>query len=438
MQPKFLPLIIGILWMPFMSCAPAGTNLPGFQAPGRNQIVVSSIRGEAFVFREDKWVEIIPGDLLGPQDLLRVTARSQLQLQLGKGAILSLMENTLFRLDEIEWSGERSLLRGNLEVGTVVSKVNKLARGSDINLRSATVSLGVRGTEFLLRRTQNEVLSAVASGEVSVKVGELGQEVLLGSGKEVAVNLTTPSLPTPVPLSDSLRETIARETQFDFLPLDEEGLKLVRFLVRTIPTDADIFMGDRALGRGIWGGVIKAGNQLVLQVRKGGYRSREVVVDAQEDSNPVYLVELDPLSPQELWEDSESRAPTPEEILRLQEASLAALRSKNQELEAGLRQQTEREKELTRRLESLAAEAADLNSRLNKALQERGQLQTQVQALTQERDQRVRELENMRRDLATSRTQLNNLIEARENEQRATNELIRNLRDQLEQSRRAN
>lgn len=436
MKFNHLALLGGLFAISFFSCAPVTTGLPKFQPPGPNQVVVSSLRGEVYVLRQDSWVELLPGDLVGPQDLLRVTARSQVELQLGNGAILSLQENTLFRMEEIEWSLEKSLLKGNLEAGTVISKVHKLAQGTDLRIRSGGVSAGVRGTEFLVRRTPNEVLTAVASGEVRVALN--AQELDLDAGKEVAVHLTASSLPTPAPLSDSLREALARGTQFEFLPLDEEALKLVRFLIRTIPTDADIVMGERIVGRGVWGGVIKAGNQLTLQVRKGGYHPRELVVDAREDSNPVYTVELQPLSPEQIWDQSDNQVPTPEELLRLQEASLAALRSKNQELEAGMRQMSERERELARRTETLALEAADLNNRLNKALQERSQLQNQVQALTLERDQRTRELETARRDLANSRTQLNNLIEARESEQKATNELIRQLRDQLEQTRKEN
>lgn len=430
-SPRSSLLGLSLLWL--WACAPQEPNLPPFRPPEPRQAVVISLRGEAFVYREAAWKELTPGDLLESTDTIRVADRSRVDLQIGRSAVLSLQENTLFRLEEVDWTLERASLGGNLEAGTVIAKVQRLAGGSNVQLRSGSVAAGVRGTEFLLQRTRDQVIAAVSTGELAVRTGETTEPLALPSGTEVAVRLGAAAAARPQPLSDSLREAIARGTQTDFLPLGEETLHLTRFLVRTIPADADILMGDRVMGRGVWGGVIKTGNQLYLKIQKGGYVSRELVVEAREGVNPVYVVELEPLSPEERWDPALPQGPTPEELLRLQEATLAALRSRNQELEAGLRQQTERERELTRRVETLAAESADLNARLNRALQERGQLQSQVQTLTQERDQRARELEAARRDLAASRAQLNNLIEAREAEQRATNEVIRQLRDQLNQ-----
>lgn len=426
-----------LIWL-VLSCAPNTDQLPPYQRPNLQQAIVVTIRGEAFVHRNNEWVPILPGDVLNASDTIRVTARSNLEIQVGRGAILSLQENTLFRLDELNWSAERTLLRGQLDAGTVISKVQKLAQPSEISIRSGAVSAGVRGTEFMLRRLKDELVAAVATGQVELEVGTQREAFSLSSNTEVVVNLQTPTLTPAKPLSNSSREAIARATQLDFLPLDEEALLLTRFLVRTNPPDADIVMGDRIMGRGVWGGIIKVGNQLILKVQKGGYQAKEVVIEAKEGENPIYNVELLPLAPEQTWDEATLQTPNLDELLRNQEATLAALIAKNQEVENRLKQQTELGNELNNRLQNLVVENADLNNRLSRTNQEKNQLQTQLQSVTQERDQRTRELETARRDLAASRAQLNSILEAREAEQRATNELIRQLRDQLEQAKRQN
>lgn len=413
-----------------LSCAPLDERLAPVSRPGPDQALVVSLRGEVFVQREGGWKALLPGDLVYANEWIRVTARSTAVLQAGGGLILSLQEETLVRLDSLEWSSQELRAEALLEWGTIVSRVRTKGGTAQVRIRSGVVSAGVRGTDFLVRRSDQDVLVAVGSGSVALRSGE--EEVELNEGFEAALPVNTPQRPIPQPLGGVSRERLAQASGLEFLPLDEETLRLVRFLVRTVPPDADIVMGDRIMGRGIWGGVLKEGNELSLVVRKGGYRSQEVVVRALPGENPVTVVTLEPLDPNE-GPGTHPQAPSQEDLLRAQEAALAALRQRSEELERELQDRGGRLQELNQRLNALSAEAAELNARLNRALQERQALQTQIQALTQERDQRQRELEAARRELAAIRAQLNAVIEAREAEQKATNELIRQLREHRSQ-----
>ncbi|GEM_PF-4078495 len=423
-----LNLLATSLFFIVMTSCSQPDSLPPTVLPTPNQAMVTSLFGEAFVFKADNWVEILPGDLLAQGDLVRVMARSSLEIQFGTTAVLRIQEKTLIKINLIDLKAESAKIETELSGGQILAKVNQLVGGTDLRVRTGAISMGVRGTEFLVRNLSGKVETAVSSGKVEW-TGPQGN-LLVEAGQQASAAIEQTETPLPEDLSQTNREALAMTSQMNFLPFDEETLILVRFLVRTLPPDADIVMGDRIMGRGTWGGVIKSGNELELRVEKGGYATQSLTVKAEEGINPVYLVELEPLAPDTILESSLQNGPTPEELLRLQEATLVALQTRTQAIEGELNSAARKEEVLNTRLAELSAEGADLSRRLSKESSDRMALERQLSSVTTQRDQIQRDIEQTRRQLTSSQTQLESVISAREAEQKATNELIRQLREQ--------
>ncbi|MDW8469194.1 MAG: FecR family protein [Burkholderiales bacterium] len=125
--------------------------------------------GEVFAERAGQRVALVRGAAVEQDDTIRTGPASNAQIRLSDGAILSMSERTQLRIDEHMFSGridgtEKSfitLLAGGLR--TVTGAIGNLRRDDKYGVRTATASIGIRGTHYTLREC-NDLSPCVAAG----------------------------------------------------------------------------------------------------------------------------------------------------------------------------------------------------------------------------------------------------------------------------------
>ena len=75
----------------------------------------------------------------------------------------------------------------------------------------------------------------------------------------------------------------------------EEVANLVKFTLRTVPQNSDIFINDLWVGQSVYRGVLRASDSLSIRVTKDGYRERRIQVDRARSE--VLTVQLERLPP---------------------------------------------------------------------------------------------------------------------------------------------
>lgn len=126
--------------------------------------------GEVIAERGAERIALARGAALEAGDTIRTGPASNVQIRMTDGAIVSLRERTVLRIDEHVWSGrvdgtERSflsLLAGGIR--TVTGAIGNLRREDRYGVRTPTASIGIRGTHFTLREC-NELSPCALRGE---------------------------------------------------------------------------------------------------------------------------------------------------------------------------------------------------------------------------------------------------------------------------------
>lgn len=147
---------------------------------------ISYLEGDVTVKRESKVIFADFGMSLMEGDTLITGMDSLAILNLDKGGVVKLREDTILTLKGL---GDKTSLK--LNHGGVFAKVKKLA-GWDFSISTKSVIAGVRGTEFFMafgRKIDetNDVWLCVNEGTVNVSVPEKKQSVLVNQGEGINI-----------------------------------------------------------------------------------------------------------------------------------------------------------------------------------------------------------------------------------------------------------
>lgn len=117
--------------------------------------LVKTASGKAFVLRDGRRMEALPGDRLLLGDILSTGATGKLGVILNDDTVLSLGPATEVRVQQFAFEPEQQKLGMVLRVtrGLVAylsGKISKLAPGS-VRIDTPVATLGVRGTHFVAR-----------------------------------------------------------------------------------------------------------------------------------------------------------------------------------------------------------------------------------------------------------------------------------------------
>ncbi|MDW8469337.1 MAG: FecR family protein [Burkholderiales bacterium] len=133
--------------------------------------------GEAEVERAGTRIALARGSTIEQGDTVRVGPASNVQIRFADGAILSLRERSILRVDEYVWRGaadgsERSfltLVAGGMR--KIAGAIGKLRRDDRYGVRTATASIGIRGTHFVLREC-NDLSPCTVGGRAGLLLAQ--------------------------------------------------------------------------------------------------------------------------------------------------------------------------------------------------------------------------------------------------------------------------
>jgi hypothetical protein len=138
--------------------------------------VVEGVQMPAWVERDGRQSAVVPGMALKNGDQLRTGAGSRLLLKLSEGSLVKLGENGSLRIAEL--SPTKELFKGALSVleGAFRFTTQKIGanRRRDINIRVATVTAGIRGTDLWGKSDQAD-RQIVCLIEGKIEVGAQGE-----------------------------------------------------------------------------------------------------------------------------------------------------------------------------------------------------------------------------------------------------------------------
>ncbi|TVR34595.1 MAG: hypothetical protein EA404_02290 [Spirochaetaceae bacterium] len=170
-------------------------------APAPQAVIVFTI-GEVAIGQGNSWYDAEIGVVLEPDAVIRVGAASYCELQLGSLAVVRVDADTALAVASLSEPGRPEAAAINLERGTVASKVRRIIGTESFEVRTATVTAGVRGTEFVVtQQGPGETVVAVQDGAVElsppgVALGDIRREAQdKGPEAQAAVGQLQAALP---------------------------------------------------------------------------------------------------------------------------------------------------------------------------------------------------------------------------------------------------
>jgi hypothetical protein len=148
------------------------------QAAAQPAAVVEGVQMPAWVERAGTRTPISPGMVLQPGDVIHTGAQSRLLVRLSERSLVKLGENGQLRFTEL--SPTKEIFRAALGVlegaFRFTTEAAAKARRRDIRVSVATVTAGIRGTDFWGRSRTSENLQVVCLIEGAIAVEAQGEQ----------------------------------------------------------------------------------------------------------------------------------------------------------------------------------------------------------------------------------------------------------------------
>ena len=173
------------------------------------------------------------------------------------------------------------------------------------------VTAGNQGTVDPGAMAESEKLAAQLADKLrQIEAAQIASRPSLVEELLTIVRATSGSLAGIVVMQPGLAADVARKLEqtdeLRLLPtskdpqnrslLEAEDLSnLVKFTLRTVPQNADIFINDAYVGQSVYRGVLQASESLAIRVTKEGYRERRIQIDRARSE--VLTVQLERLPP---------------------------------------------------------------------------------------------------------------------------------------------
>lgn len=369
--------------------------------PEKTSAVITHVTGPVYVIRGADTLPASPGERLTPGDILKVTEGAMAQVQMaGKGSAL-LGSDTLVRFLKLTGADSKLEMRTEILTGSLSYKVETLDEDESIIILAEGTEYEVHGTEFLIEKSSDRTILAVAEGKVRV-TGNVE-----GSFAEVTADQQLIIRPDEGPgmveeLSDSNRERLDASKPLPAMPFGyAEAPSPVQIEIETNPPDADIYIDGLKTGRGRFCGLLPVGTMIDVRVRRRGFIDSTLKINA--DINQFIEVNLDPANLEETLAQEKDDNPLLTRLREEYERRLSELRSRfsnqsemNAEVEARIAaERAQREAD--------AAEAARLRAettaRLNEEKTKRSELESQLED-SQDENRRLKDLIRQIQELA--------------------------------------
>ncbi|MBN1524407.1 MAG: PQQ-binding-like beta-propeller repeat protein [Spirochaetales bacterium] len=201
-----------------------------------NQALVVYSSGDVEASVEDAWQVVEVGDFIVKEQSVKVGSGSFCELQFGEKAVIRVEENTKVSLSELFLKAGETDIRINVEVGTVLCKVNSLSEGEKFKVRTKTAVCGVRGTQFGVSVSPaNETALSVREGKVAVLPASVDVEKLketAGKSDETIMEIIE-QLEDSAPIVGADQEVVltqetTNETEASFVRIEQEVEKIAK------------------------------------------------------------------------------------------------------------------------------------------------------------------------------------------------------------------
>ena len=155
---------------------------------------VVALKGDVKVERESKIQELLLKDEIFKNDQISTLNNSRTQLLLNDETIITIGENSIFKVDEYLFNEEKdSSLKMNFFNGTfkiISGKIGKL-NPNNFKLQTKTASIGIRGTEILLQLEAKKEKIMCTQGTIIVTRKDTNNTTTLNVGESLVIDLTT-------------------------------------------------------------------------------------------------------------------------------------------------------------------------------------------------------------------------------------------------------
>lgn len=144
-------------------------ELDPVEAPELDQGLITFFSGNVYILDGQEWWDVNIGDFVEASDVIKTELDSYCEIQFGDTAVVKVQQNTEIAMETLMLDGENANVALNMQNGSVLCKVQKLAGGDKFKVKTQTAVCGVRGTEFGVQaETDKKTKVAVKEGSVSV------------------------------------------------------------------------------------------------------------------------------------------------------------------------------------------------------------------------------------------------------------------------------
>ena len=363
-------------------------NTETAEIPAEAGAAITYISGYVYILRDGDTIQAASGDVLEDNDVLKVTEGSYAQVQFSDRGSARLGEDTLVKFLKLTGSDKKLDVRTEILTGSLSYKVKKLNSDESIIIIADGTEYKVKGTEFLIRKEEEQTLLVVEEGSVLVKSSSGKNEFHVGPKEQLNVvrgsDITAPEKATEENLKVLKEASPLPEINF----LNSEKIKQITVEITTIPPDAEIYIDGLKTGKGIFSGIIPQGTLLDVRIRKRGFKDYSFSVNA--DKNQYIKIPLVPAGINETLNEKKEQDPALKHLREEYERKLLEIRSKyenenssyTEELERVKAEREKREAEINRQLETQEQKNKELEQE-NSKLKE---LITQIQELAENKE----------------------------------------------------
>lgn len=136
----------------------------------KNICFIKMFEGEVSVLDDNnKKINIEPGLKLNLNWIIKTGKNSIIELLVGNLQTVFIKENSELQIIQIFKNKEQEKSKLNLKKGTIFIDSKKLTIGSSFEVETKSITVGIRGTEFIVINEKNESKVFVKKGEVQVR-----------------------------------------------------------------------------------------------------------------------------------------------------------------------------------------------------------------------------------------------------------------------------
>ncbi|MDX8389295.1 MAG: FecR family protein [Mariprofundaceae bacterium] len=239
--------------------------------------------GDVTILRASESIKAPVGAMVYPKDLIQTGDKSKARIKLDGGDVVSLGYKSKFQIEEYQLDPNKEILVAKFKalVGRFMFAVDKLRNPDAYSIRTKTAILGVRGTKWLTRVSDDE--TKVAGLEGLVSVSSHGKTKVVAKGESV--------------VSTALGVGVVVATPAIFIELLlQEGITLAAASSGTVAVTTVAASSAGISGTAVVGG-IAAASGVAAVAASGGSDNKSTEVPSSQPIEKVLEISLSPPSP---------------------------------------------------------------------------------------------------------------------------------------------